>query len=288
MGQTLGEVLALAVADLMAAWVDTPELDAKSLFSNVLNLSRAELTLYKKRELTENEVAALRKVIDLRIKRMPVARIVGKRGFYKGEFLLGPDTLEPRPDSETLVEAVVSDWRSADKALRVLDLGTGTGCLLISVLTDLPLATGVGVDVADGAVITVRKNAENNGIDTRARFMKASWTDKDTMRGLGKFDVVISNPPYIPDTDINSLAPEVKNYDPYLALAGGKDGLLAYRQIAEVLPDLLEDDGTFYVEIGQGQENDVTNIFAGAGFITTEEYRDLNGIIRTIKFRCKN
>jgi len=279
----LGELFEQAVEELSKAKVETPRLDAEILFMDALSLSKPDLVLQKSRDLSDDEVAKLKKFMDMRAERMPVSRIIGKRDFWKYTFALNENTLDPRADSETLIEAVVRDY-DKDAKVRILDMGTGSGCLLLSLLGDLVNAKGVGIDTSVGAVSMAKKNAEANGFGDRADFVPVDWRDGEVLGNLGKFDVVIANPPYIPLADIEGLQPEVKDYDPMLALAGGEDGLLAYRQIAMVLPLILDAGGAFYTETGRGQEENVKEIFTKSGFAFVGEYKDLGGIIRVLKF----
>jgi len=279
----LGELFEQAVEDLSKAKVETPRLDAEILFMDTLSLAKADFVLQKSRDLSDDEAAKLKELVDLRAKRMPVSRIIGKRGFWKYTFALNENTLDPRADSETLIEAVVKDYDKAAK-VRILDLGTGSGCLLLSLLGDLVNAKGVGIDTSVGAVDMAKENAEANGLSDRATFVPVDWRDGEILGNLGKFDVVVANPPYIPLADIEGLKPEVKDYDPMLALAGGDDGLLSYRQIAMVLPLVLDAGGAFYAEIGKDKEERVKEIFTKSGYAFKKEYKDLGGIIRVLKF----
>lgn len=279
----LGELFEQAVEELSKAKVETPRLDAEILFMDTLSLAKADFVLQKSRDLSDDEAAKLKELVDLRAKRMPVSRIIGKRGFWKYTFALNENTLDPRADSETLIEAVVKDYDKAAK-VRILDLGTGSGCLLLSLLGDLVNAKGVGIDTSVGAVDMAKENAEANGLSDRATFVPVDWRDGEILGNLGKFDVVVANPPYIPLADIEGLKPEVKDYDPMLALAGGDDGLLSYRQIAMVLPLVLDAGGAFYAEIGKDKEERVKEIFTKSGYAFKGEYKDLGGIIRVLKF----
>ena len=279
----LGELFEQSVETLSKAKVETPRLDAEVLFRDALSLTKADLVLQKGRTLSDSEIEKLKKYVAMRAERMPVSRIIGKRGFWKYTFALNENTLDPRADSETLIEAVVKDYDEAAE-VRILDLGTGSGCLLLSLLGDLVSAKGVGIDTSVGAIAMAKENAKANGLDDRADFVPVDWRDGEILGNLGKFDVVVANPPYIPLADIETLQPEVKDYDPMLALAGGEDGLSAYRQIAMVLPLVLDAGGAFYTETGKGQEKEVKEIFIKSGLAFTEEYRDLGGIIRVLKF----
>jgi len=211
----------------------------------------------------------------------PLSRVLGAREFWGLDFMLSPDTLDPRPETETLVEAVLARLPERGRPRRFLDLGTGTGCLLLALLSEYPAATGVGVDLAAGAVDTAARNAERHGLRPRAEFVVGNWG-----KGLTEaFDVIVANPPYIASSDLAALPPEVRDYDPSLALDGGADGLAAYRAIAADLPRLLAPAGFFACEIGAGQENAVAGIISAAGLVIDNVLPDLAGIPRCVVAR---
>ena len=211
----------------------------------------------------------------------PVFRIIGEREFWGLPFALSAATLEPRPDSETLVEAALECL--ADRrhdAISILDLGTGTGCLLIALLSECHAATGLGIDLSPEACETARRNALVNGVADRAIFQQGSWT-----AGLERrFDVILSNPPYIPTREIAALDVSVRDHDPVLALDGGSDGLDPYRVFANTLPDVLAPRGTVVLEIGAGQEADVIALMTVRGFVWRGSRRDLGGHPRAVVF----
>ena len=216
------------------------------------------------------------------LKRMlahePLSRIVGRREFWGLDFLLSADTLDPRPESETLVEIVLARLPERRRPRHFLDLGTGTGCLLLALLSEYPTADGVGVDIAPGAARTARENAERLGLGARARFVVGSWTAALT----GRFDAIVANPPYIERAAIPALPPEVRDYDPIRALDGGADGLEAYRAIAAALPSLLPPGGLFAVETGIGQAASVAAILRRHGLRVEGIVPDLAGIERCV------
>lgn len=211
----------------------------------------------------------------------PVWRILGEREFWGLPFRLSAATLEPRPDSETLVEAVLDQMAGRrQEPLAILDLGTGTGCLLIAVLSEFPMATGLGIDLSPEACETARRNAEANGVAERCLFQQGSWT-----AGLDRrFDLILSNPPYIRTDDIETLDVSVRDHDPRLALDGGDDGLGPYRIFAETLPGVLAPDGVVVLEIGAGQEADVIALMRAGGFVWRGSRRDLGGHPRALIF----
>ena len=213
----------------------------------------------------------------------PVWRILGEREFWGLTFRLSPDTLEPRPDSETLIEAALAALGPRrDDNLAILDLGTGTGCLLVALLHECRQAYGVGVDICEAACETARGNAAANGVDERARFQQGDW-----LAGLSRrFDLVVSNPPYIASTDIAGLDIGVRDYDPPRALDGGRDGLDAYRILAAGLGGVLAREGLVVLEIGAGQEADVVVLMGAAGFVHLASRRDLGGHTRALIFEA--
>lgn len=217
--------------------------------------------------------ATYRAWIDRRAAREPVARILGRRSFWAHEFTVTPDVLDPRPDTETLVEVAL-----AAPFGRVLDLGTGSGCILVSLLHERADATGLGTDVSAGALAVAARNAEAAGVGTRASFRLADWFE-----GVeGTFDLIVSNPPYIAAVEIDTLAPEVRDWDPRGALTPGGDGLDAYRAIAAGAGDHLALGGRLAVEIGTAQASAVTEIMAAAGLTRFSVTRDLNGRDRVV------
>ena len=231
--------------------------------------------------LDEGAAARLQDALARRLAGEPLWRILGAREFWGLDFALSPGTLEPRPDSETLIEAALAHLVARrGEALRILDLGTGTGCLLIAALHEFPLASGIGIDLSQDAVATASANALRNGVAERVEFQLGEWT-----RGLsGRFDLILSNPPYIASAEIAGLDANVREHDPLLALDGGPDGLSAYRALAAALPGRLEPDGLAVLEIGAGQADDVTALMAGAGLRHLASHRDLGGHIRALVF----
>lgn len=277
---SLSDFIRSAETRLTVAGIDNPSLDARILIAQALHLDRAQLLSRSARVLEEPEIRDLDALIARRSKREPVGRILGAREFWSLSFGLNEATLEPRPDSETLVEAGLNVLRraSSSQPLRILDLGTGTGCLLLALLHELPNATGLGIDRAARAVEQATKNAEQLDLKPRAEFKVNDW-----LTGIDEpFDLIISNPPYIAEASIPTLIPEVRAHDPLLALNGGTDGLAAYRLLIPALPRVLKPNGFAVFEIGDGQTNDVTRLFESAGFKNIQTRRDLNGIERCL------
>ncbi|HEY0837539.1 MAG TPA: peptide chain release factor N(5)-glutamine methyltransferase [Azospirillum sp.] len=278
---TVSTLRRAAEARLSAAGVDTPELDARLLLQHALDLTRDQILTRAHDPVTPEQAARLDALVGRRAAREPVSRILGSRGFWTLDLGLNADTLDPRPDTESVVEAALDAVVDRAAPLRLLDLGTGTGCILLALLAELPNATGLGVDVSPQAVAAAAGNAARNGLDRRARFQTGDWA-----AGLAeRFDLVVSNPPYIPSADIAALEPEVRVHDPLRALDGGADGLDAYRIIAAQLPGLLKDGGSAVLEVGAGQASDVAGLLAAAGLRVTGVFRDLGGVERCVRAR---
>ena len=274
----LGDYLREAARQLAAAGVDNPAFDTKLLTGHALRLDRAQMLSAIAQPLSPAEIAACDALIGRRAAREPVARILGSREFWGLEFSLNTATLEPRPDSETLVHTVVEQVLDEDLPLRLLDLGTGSGCLLLALLHELPNATGLGIDCAPKAVEQARGNAVALGLAARAAFQTGDW-----LAGIsGLFDIVVANPPYIPRGVIPTLEPEVYDFDPQAALDGGADGLSAYRSIIPALPRVLKDCGFAALEIGHDQAQPVKALMKQAGFTDIEVQRDLGGNDRCV------
>jgi release factor glutamine methyltransferase len=219
-----------------------------------------------------------------RLAREPVGRILGRREFWSLPFELSPETLEPRPDTETVVETVLSFLPDRQAPLRVLDLGTGSGCLLVALLHELPRATGVGVDRSPGALAVARRNAARNRVADRAAFAASDWTA--ALRG--RFDLIVVNPPYIGSGELADLAPEVRLHDPAAALDGGEDGLAAYRIVFAGLRDILAPAGTLIVETGSTQEQGVRTLATANGLDVIKVAHDLAGHSRALALRPIN
>ncbi len=216
------------------------------------------------------------KVIEKRKMGEPLSKILGHRGFWRGDFIVDENVLDPRADSETLIQAVLEKFPDKNQPLRILDLGTGSGCLLISLLMEYKKAFGVGVDISQKALQIAKKNALKNNV--KADFI---CTDMENLSpNLGVFDIVISNPPYIPTKEIETLDKNVKDYDPVMALDGGEDGLKFYRIIAEKAPAPL-----IFLEIGKGQEKGVQEIFENKNWHLWDTKKDFGGIIRVLIFK---
>ncbi len=263
---------------LAAAGVDTAMLDAKVLLMHTLGLSREDLAAGRGQAVTEDGRDRFDALIARRAAREPVGRLTGSREFWSLPFAVSAATLIPRPDSETVIETALSLVRDRNARLRILDLGTGTGCLLLALLSELSDAWGVGIDLSEPALRTARANAIALGIGTRAVFLCTDWD----LSLDGRFDLVLSNPPYIRSGAIASLEPEVALHEPARALDGGADGLDAYRAIAPALPRLLADSGRAVIEVGATQAADVAALVSAHGLTAARTVHDLGGRPRCV------
>lgn len=279
--ETIGAIVGAVAAALTAAGFDEARRRARRLVAAALGLSPAETLGRADCPITEDEGERVSAMLARVLAHEPLSRIAGVREFWGLAFALSPETLDPRPETETLVEAVLA--RLPDRAAphRFLDLGSGTGCVLLALLSEYAAANGVGVDLAPGAVATGKANAARLRLGVRAGFVRGHWASAVA----GRFDAVVANPPYVESGALPGLPPEVRDYDPPLALDGGPDGLAAYRAIAADLPRLLAPDGLFAAEIGAGQGEEVSRIISAAGLVVETIVPDLAGIPRCVVAR---
>ena len=285
-----GEALRALTARLKAAGVETPGLDARLLLEAATGLPHEALVAAPERVLGSEQVRALADYTARRLAHEPVTRILGRREFWGREFEVTAATLDPRPDSETLIEAALGLVREegwSARPLRILDIGTGTGCLLLTLLAELPAATGTGLDISAQALAVARRNAGRLGLDARASWLEADIVDRAPN---GPFDLVISNPPYLASHEIGGLAPDVRLFDPHLALDGGHDGLDVYRAMIPRLRQGIA-SGWVIVEVGAGQAGTVAALVrqvagqaAGDGVRT---FVDLGGHARCVAWKTQ-
>ena len=268
----LADVQRAVAARLAAAGVDTANLDARVLLQRLLDLDPGTMIANPDRPVSDAEHDRLATAVARRVAREPLAYIVGDREFWSLDFAVAPGVLIPRPDSETVVEAALAALAPSTPA-RVLDLGTGTGCLLLAVLSERPVATGVGVDVDERAARLARANADRLGLARRAHFIVADWATAVA----GPFDLVLCNPPYVPAADIAGLMPEVARHEPRLALDGGARGLDAYAVLLPQLRRILAPAGAAVLEIGAAQATDVAALAQRQGLLAAPPRRDLAG-----------
>lgn len=277
------QVLQIATARLSAAGVETPRRESRLLLGYATNLSPEDLIRDPQRMLSQDDVSRFAAATKRRENREPFARIVGHREFWGLDFLVNAATLIPRPDSETVVATALSVMPKSATKKYVLDLGTGTGCLLLALLHERSQARGLGVDISEEALGAAQVNAENLGLAARARFQKHNFMQSGWAGRLGvKADLVLCNPPYVATSDIAGLDPEVRGGDPLQALDGGRDGLACYRNILQELPVVLADDGRAIFEVGQGQPAAVTSLAESCNLKVYQEGRDISGHKRVL------
>ncbi|MBS7541136.1 peptide chain release factor N(5)-glutamine methyltransferase [Ancylobacter lacus] len=275
---TRRDLLAATTARLRAAGLDEPAREARLLVKAALGLTDADLIARDEVAVEDGHIVHLTALTSRRAGGEPLARLTGRREFWSLDLALSPDTLVPRPETEILVEAALAAFPERDSPLRILDLGTGSGAILAALLAERPAAYGVGVDRAEGAARQASINLERLGFSGRFGILVGEWA-----QAIGaRFDLVVSNPPYIVTSDIATLEREVREHDPHLALDGGADGLEAYRAIAAALPGLLAPGGRVVLELGAGQEAAVAGLLRARNLTPTPARRDLAGIARAI------
>jgi release factor glutamine methyltransferase len=278
MSATVGDAVTAVARRVAAAGIAEPRREARLLVALALGAEPAAVLGYPERPLEAAAQARLDGLVTRRAAGEPYSRLRGRRQFWSLDFALTPDTLDPRADSETLIEAALAHLPDRTAALKLVDFGTGCGCLLLALLSELPNASGIGVDILPGAAATARLNAAALGLGHRASFIVGRWGEAIS----GDVDVILANPPYIPSGDIDGLAPEVAKHEPHAALDGGDDGLAAFRELAGDLGRLLRSGGIASVEVGQGQASKVALVMADAGLSVRAIGRDLSGIERVL------
>jgi len=258
--------------------VESPAIDARLLLEAAAPVSRADILTDPHRALDADASARLGDFVARREAREPISQILGRKGFWTLMLNVSPGVLTPRPETETLLDVVLPAF-APERAFSVLDLGVGSGAIILSILAERPKAKGLGVDVSEDALAVARDNAANLGLERRLALLRGDWTS-----GLGdaSFDLVVANPPYIATAEIETLAPEVRDHDPRIALDGGADGLDAYRRLAPEILRVLRPGGRFAVEIGHDQAAAVKNLFAEAGAEDLAAHRDLGDRDRVI------
>ncbi len=273
---TVASCLQDALIRLQAEGIEGARLDVRILLAEALGKETSFILGYPEYAVSGDALARFEAMIVRRVAREPVARILGRREFWSLSFRISADTLDPRPDSETLISAVLERVSQTEKPLRVLDLGTGTGCLLLTLLHELPGAIGTGVDLSPAAVEMAALNAMDLGLSERASFCVGDWCN-----GLeGGWDMIISNPPYIGEREKNTLAPEVLNFDPPMALFAGDDGMLDYQRLIPQAAERLSVGGILVIEAGVHQAAPINNIMSACGLTCETAVSDLGGIAR--------
>ena len=272
---TLGRALDDAAHTLDAAGIEAPRGDARLLLAHAAGVTTTALVTDPGRALAPGAASRFAELVRRRRAREPVSHLLGKREFWSRDFIVGPAVLDPRPDSETLIEAAL-EFLPAESPARVLDLGVGGGCLLLTLLAERRRARGLGIDLSPTAIAVARQNAERLGVADRASFCVGDWG----AAVCGRFELILCNPPYIASGALAALAPEIALHEPRLALDGGPDGYAAYRAVAGQTARLLTPGGILLVEAGSGQMSDIIDIFSAEGCRLVAQTRDLGGVAR--------
>jgi len=272
-GQTAAQAMVAATARLRAAGVADPARDARLLLAHAARIEASRVTLIAPEDLAPEIAERYDQLISLRAVRVPVSHLVGERDFYGRRFKVSGEVLDPRPETETLIEAALNAPFE-----HVLDLGVGSGAILVTLLAERPSATGLGVDLSEAACLQASANAVLHRVKARADIRRSDWFGAVE----GRFDLIVSNPPYIALSEMEALAPEVRRHEPELALTDGGDGLGAYRHIAAGAPDYLLPGGRLLVEIGPTQAQAVSRLFQAAGLSGLRVIPDLDGRDRVV------
>lgn len=279
MTETIGTAWRAVRDRFRAAEIDTPEIDARFLAEAALGFSRADLVWHEDDPIAPDASKRLEAFAVRRLAGEPVARIIGVKQFYGLDFALNAATLVPRPETELIVSLALQTLAGRDKP-RILDLGTGSGCIAIALLVELPEAVAVAVDLSAEALSAAESNSGRHEVANRLSLLAGSWFDP--LPAGERYDLIVSNPPYIESGVIPSLQPEVRDFDPNLALDGGVDGLSAYRTILAGAGEHLTPAGTLILEIGAGQADAVETLARASGFLTMRLEKDLAGLDRAL------
>lgn len=258
--------------------IESPDLEARWILKHVLGVTDADLIGGVDRTLWAEEIDKIESILERRVKGEPLSRILREKEFWGLTFAVTPDVLDPRHDTEIIIEKALELFAEHEPE-RILDLGTGTGCLIVTLLKAWPEAKGVAVDLSPAALRIAKENAQRHGVEGRITFIEGSWFEKVT----GTFDLVVSNPPYIPNPDIPNLEKEVREYDPILALDGGQDGLEPYKIIFSKLKEFLEPGGKALLEIGIGQQDDIARLGRESRIRVECVHPDHGGIPRVVE-----
>ena len=281
------ELIKPEVIKLRNFGIETANLDCRLLLSKSLD-RRVSIYNHQNICISQREFAKYQSLIQQRLNGKPVSRIINKRNFWKKDFELNDETLDPRSDSETLIETILEQYKDKLQFLKILDLGSGSGCLGLSLLEEYPNSEVSFFDISSKSLEMAKKNAANLGLLERSKYINLNWNINDwdkkliTIENNMKYDIIISNPPYIPTNLIKTLKKEVKKYDPFIALNGGNEGLDAYKSILPKLTNIIKPNGKIFLEIGFGQESSVSTIAKGYGLFLEGYKKDLSGVIRVI------
>lgn len=281
----ISDALAQARRDLDSKGVSNSKLDSLILLTHTLSFSKEQVIFNPDLLLDLAQQQRFFSLVECRKNRQPVSQIIGKREFFGENFLVTKDVLDPRPDSENLIELVIKNFPKREEKLEILELGVGSGCLIITLLKTYNQAIGIGVDISSKALEICRKNAETHNVLSQLKLSESNLFSAITNQK--KFNLIISNPPYIASEEIKTLEPEVRIHEPLNALDGGEDGLDFYRRIALEAGDFLTENGKVVLEIGQGQKEKIVEIFSQNEFLLSDSKQDLSGIWRILEFKKK-
>ena len=262
--------------------IETNSLDARIILKEIFNFDEKELILNSDLILSESKISKVQKIITRRLNFEPVSKIFGKRDFYNSTFSISDDVLDPRPETENIVE-IANNFILEKGYESFIDLGTGSGCIILSILKENKNLTAVGVDISIDAINIAKKNSKDMNLEKRSSFLVSNWLSSV----YNSYDLIISNPPYIPSDEIITLSKTVKNFDPLISLDGGQDGLKCYKEIAQDINRVINKNGRVILEIGYNQAHDVIKIFESKEFKLLKIYNDINGLNRILTFESK-
>ena len=262
--------------------IETNSLDARIILREIFNFDEKELILNSDLILSESKISKVQKIITRRLNFEPVSKIFGKRDFYNSTFSISDDVLDPRPETENIVE-IANNFILEKGYESFIDLGTGSGCIILSILKENKNLTAVGVDISIDAINIAKKNSKDMNLEKRSSFLVSNWLSSI----YNSYDLIISNPPYIPSDEIITLSKTVKNFDPLISLDGGQDGLECYKEIAQDINRVINKNGRVILEIGYNQAHDVVKIFESKEFKLLKIYNDINGLNRILTFESK-
>lgn len=260
--------------------IETPELDARIILKEVLSLDDKDLILKESLDIPEEIIEKIITIESRRLNGEPISKIFKKRDFYNSTFVISNDVLDPRPETELIVE-IANNYINKNEVKNILDLGTGSGCILLSILKENRMINGLGIDLSKEAISIAKQNSKKLNLETQSNFLVSNWMSSVNY----KYDLVVSNPPYIASEDIKKLSKSVKIYDPILSLDGGDDGLNSYRLIASDLKRIISMNALIIIEIGYNQSLQVIDIFKKNDFKLIKKYNDINGLDRVLTFQ---
>ena len=260
--------------------IETPELDARIILKEVLSLDDKDLILKESLDISNEMIEKIIAIESRRLNGEPISKIFKKRDFYNSTFLISNDVLDPRPETELIVE-IANNFINKNEVKNILDLGTGSGCILLSILKENKMINGLGIDLSKDAISIAKQNSKKLNLETQSNFLISNWMSSVNY----KYDLVVSNPPYIASEDIKKLSKSVKIYDPILSLDGGDDGLNSYRLIASDLKRVVSKNALIIIEIGYNQSLQVIEIFKKNNFKLMKKYNDINGLDRVLTFQ---